>query len=339
MCPSRPLAVPGDASQLDVVLLADRREFSNSIELTDRYLEFTEPDYFEELSTTLAEVGRSFTHYDHPNELIRNIQRHHGAVVLSVWSGERSRNRRGLVPAICEAYSLRYVGADAFAQLACADKSLSKVFSRRYGLSVPEGVLLVAGDPDRQFQAVERVRFPVIVKPNAEGGSIGISMENLVHTPEDAIRLGRELLAHYETVVVEEFVTGREVSIVFAGNRDGIYMEDVIEMELVGGPGPLQTTVFGYEAKNYDPFEVQQTLARELVDARTLAAGRALFRGLGKVEVMRIDGRIDTEGFKVIELSPDAHLGSVCLVAAGFQAAGWSYPDMLRMLLLSSAAE
>jgi D-alanine-D-alanine ligase len=338
MCPSRPLAVPGDASKLDIVLLADRREFSDSIDLTDRYLEFTEPDYFEELCTTLSEVGQSLTHYEDPRDFIDNIQLHRQAVVLSVWSGEQSRNRRGLIPAICEAYSLRYVGADAFAQLVCADKSLSKVFSRRYGLSVPDGVLLVATDAERQFQAVECLRFPVIVKPNAEGGSIGISMANLVHSPDEAIRLGRELLTHYETVLVEEFVTGREVSMVFAGNRDGIYMEEVLEVELVGGPAPLHSTVFGYEAKNYEPYEVQQTLARDLVDTHTLAAGRSLFHGLGKVEVMRIDGRIDASGFKVIELSPDAHLGSICLVAAGFHAAGWSYTDMLRMLLLSSAA-
>src|ERR1700741_3128343 len=92
MCSSRPLMATGDASQLDVVLLADRREFSDSIELTDRYLEFTEPDYFEELCTTLSEVGRSLTHYEDPQDFIDNIQHHRQAVVLSVWSGERSRS-------------------------------------------------------------------------------------------------------------------------------------------------------------------------------------------------------------------------------------------------------
>jgi D-alanine-D-alanine ligase len=331
----RPLS--GDTSSLDVVLVADRRDFSNDISLSDRYLEFTEPDYFEELFSTLTGIARSLTYYEHPRDLLDNIQKHRRDVVLSVWSGEASRNRRGLVPSICEAYSIRYVGADAFAHLVCADKTLSKVFSRRYGLGVPEGALLVAGDPDRQFDAIECLRFPLMVKPNAEGGSIGISVENVVDTFTDASRLARDLLRHYPTVVAEEFISGREVSIILAGNREEIYLDDVLEVEVENGSGPLADTVLGWEHKNYDGFELRQVIARELVPEQTRRAARALFRGLGKVEVIRIDGRISGGEFKVIELSPDAHLGSICLVGAAFEAAGLTYPQMLETLLLNAA--
>jgi D-alanine-D-alanine ligase len=206
-------------------------------------------------------------------------------------------------------------------------------------LNVPEGVLLIAADPDRQFTPVNYLNYPVLVKPNAEGGSIGISLNNLVHTADDAVQLGRELLNTYPTVVVEEFVAGREVSIVLAGNRDGIFMDDVLEVEVEDGSPALAQTLLGYEHKNYDGYELRQVLARDSISQETRDAARALFRGLGKVEVIRVDGRIDESGFKVIELSPDAHLGSICLIGAGFEAAGWSYPDMLRILLLNATWE
>jgi D-alanine-D-alanine ligase len=331
-----PLPLDGDTSELDVVLVADRRDFSNEIKLSDSYLECTEPDYLEELNGTLQQIARSVAYYEHPYQLLDRVSQHRDAVVISVWSGERSRNRRSLVPAICEAYGIRYVGADAYAQTICSDKALAKIFARRHGLAAPGSVLVEASGTDSQFRPLGALSFPAVVKPNAEGSSIGISAKNIVHGVREAEELSRELLSYYPTVLIEEFVQGREVSIVLAGNMDRIFVDDVLEVELIGADVPLSETIFGFEYKNYDPYEVRQTLARDLLPDSTRRAARALFRGLGKVEVMRIDGRVDDEGFKVIELSPDAHLGSICLVGAAFEAAGWTYPDMLRLLLLNS---
>lgn len=331
-----PLPISGDTGEMDVVLLADRRDYSNEIALTDDYLECSEPDYLEELQSTLAQIARSVAYYDHPRKFLAQIRKHRDAVVLSVWSGKRSRNRRSLVPAICEAYGLRYVGGDAFTQLVCSDKAMAKELARGYGFSAPGGVLLQSGLSERQFRAIDRLRLPLLVKPNAEGGSIGISSSNLVRSTYEAIEVATRLLEHFPTVLVEEFVNGREVSIVLAGNRDRILVDDVLEVEILGAGVSLAETVFGFEFKNYDPYDVSQTLARDAVPESVRDAARCLFRGLEKVEVIRIDGRVDDEGFKVIELSPDCHLGSVCLVGAAFAEAGWSYPDMLRILLLNA---
>lgn len=57
-----------------------------------------------------------------------------------------------------------------------------------------------------------------------------------------------------------------------------------------------------------------------------------LFKALGKVDVMRVDGRIGPDGFKLIELSPDCYMGADGSTALCFEWAGYSYPQMLELL-------
>jgi len=54
--------------------------------------------------------------------------------------------------------------------------------------------------------------FPVVIKPNFEGGSIGIFNKNLVDCYEDAICIGKELLLSYCPLLAEEYVEGEEIS-------------------------------------------------------------------------------------------------------------------------------
>jgi D-alanine-D-alanine ligase len=231
------------------------------------------------------------------------------------------------------------VGGDAFTQLVCQDKTLAKVLARRHGIAAADSILLEQGSSENQFHGIARLKLPLVVKPNAEGGSIGISEENLVRTTEDATQLARTLLQSFPTVMVEEFVSGKEVSIILAGNSKRIVVDEVIELEVLGAKIDLSDTLFGFEFKNFDPYEVRHRRAPEMVSEETRAAARSLFRSLGKVEVLRIDGRVNENGFILIELSPDAHLGSVCMVASAFQFSGLTYPQMLETLLLNAELE
>jgi hypothetical protein len=61
-----------------------------------------------------------------------------------------------------------------------------------------------------------------------------------------------------------------------------------------------------------------------------------LFKNLGKVEELRIDGRYDGKDFYLIELSPDIHFGKSGTFANAFELKEIKYTDMLRMILLNT---
>jgi hypothetical protein len=54
---------------------------------------------------------------------------------------------------------------------------------------------------------------------------------------------------------------------------------------------------------------------------------------LGKVENLRIDGRLWNNEFKLMELSPDIHFGKGSTFSHAFRAIGFSYEEMMRMLI------
>ena len=123
---------------------------------------------------------------------MEHIREHRDDIVFTVWSGRRSRNRRGYVGSICEAYGIPYVGADPYVQLLTEDKSLTKHLCRKYGIDSAREVLVEGPD---QLPQIDDLRCPLVVKPNAEGGSNGITKRSLVDSHDGAKQLATELLA------------------------------------------------------------------------------------------------------------------------------------------------
>lgn len=72
-----------------------------------------------------------------------------------------------------------FVGADAYAKVICNDKELSKVICRQANLTVPVSAVLSSLE---DIQYASYVPLPVVVKPNYEGTSLGITQKNLCDT-------------------------------------------------------------------------------------------------------------------------------------------------------------
>ena len=52
------------------------------------------------------------THYNTLKEFIDNVRQHKHDLVFTIYGGRRSGKRMALVPAICESYGIKFVGAD-----------------------------------------------------------------------------------------------------------------------------------------------------------------------------------------------------------------------------------
>jgi D-alanine-D-alanine ligase len=292
--------------------------------------EFADNDEYEELVTALRLACRDVVTYETPKDFLDNIQRHADDVVISVWSGEHSRNRKALVPSICEAYGIRYVGADTYTNVLAQDKALSKAIARQFGFISPPSALI---DSETDLSLLRALSYPVVVKPNFEGGSIGISQRSLAQDEATARDLTRTLLrVHHDSVLIEEFIRGREVSYVIAGNSEEILFAEVVEIVLLSGD--LRDMLWSFEIKQSPDTEEEWRIVTHDLDAQTRANGIRLFRSLGKVELMRIDGRIDDKGcFQFIELSPDAYLGRDGAVGAAYALRGYPLHLMLEAMI------
>ena len=172
-----------DRIKNNVVLICDRVSSREGISILSDNLEFTSDAYFNAIKTALEKKAPKVYHYEEPSEFLENINLHKNDIVISaIWSGTKSRNRKALIASICEAYNIKYLGADAYVQSVCQDKQLSKHFLDDSILEAPKGVLF-----DSSLENYDKLcflNFPIIIKPNLEATTYCINYSGSIFSNE-----------------------------------------------------------------------------------------------------------------------------------------------------------
>lgn len=312
----------------ELVFIADRVPDHRNATPRSRDLEKLSDRYFSSMMKSLTAIARSVIHYESPREFLEHITEHSDSLVLSLWSGEGSRNRRALVPSICEAYGIPYVGADPYIQTVCADKHLAKILCRQYDIDTTKDVIISHAD---NFSMLKALQYPVVVKPNFEGGSIGIMSKNLVDSYAEAVDLCTNLLPLYQQLLVEEYVAGEELSVCIAGSRDQIDAFEVIRI-VVDGQSYFTHEIYSAETKKAGAASIKREIVSEQFPQDMREKLLVLYKGLGKVDLIRIDGRLNNGVFTVIELTPDCNLSASGSMGKTFRCAGYTHEQMLHCL-------
>ncbi len=148
-----------------------------------------------------------------PNWLI-NLQALKPDVVLNTLHG--SDGEDGKIQGVLENLKLRYTHSGVLASALAMDKDKAKAVFARAGIPVADGKMM-----DRLEAAkAHPMPVPYVVKPNAQGSSIGVFIVR-----EGANRPPEQLLdpdwSYGDDVLVEEFVGGREFTVAVLGEKAG----------------------------------------------------------------------------------------------------------------------
>jgi len=299
-----------------------------------RDLEKTADYVLAEITAAIKILGLAVHHYTTPAQLADAAHKHRRDVVLSIYGGQNSRNRMALVPAICESFDLQYIGPDVYGRVICQDKELSKRLAREAGLITPPHLVIRRTE---DLVALNSLRVPYVVKPLWEGSSIGIGPHSLIHASDVGINVAKELLRAFEApVIAESFVSGIETnfSIIHAGPQTEYRLTEAYIPE---DPNYFSNHLFDAEQK----LERQSEVQNRPLDAAALlgeADRKALLRlssFVGGIGYGRIDGKLHRGRFHFLEITPDAWLAESGSFASGFLASGWTYPQVIRAVLLS----
>lgn len=318
-----------------VVLVADvMREAPTRKQMHQRSdLEMSEESTIEALSEALNSLGLTIHHYQSPASLGLNAAKHRDDIVLTIYGGRESRNRMALVPAICEAYGLRYIGPDTYGRIICQDKEISKNLAKDCGLPTP--LWRIFRKP-ADIGFVEGFPLPFVAKPLLEGSSIGISPRNLVRSAANGVSLCLELMDTFQQpVMIEEFVPGKEVSfncIESVPSPLTAYSEIVIE----GDPDYFDEHLFDADEKQHRrlPRRVR-TIDSELHhdDRAQLEKLLAVISPFG---YCRVDGKHRDGRFVFLEITPDAWIAPKGAFASSFMNQGMTYEEVIASLLASA---
>jgi D-alanine-D-alanine ligase len=238
----------------------------------------------------------------------------------------------GTIQGLLQLLGIAYTGSGVLASALAMDKLRSRQVGVANGLPFPAFVVVDGGGwPDNQAEVRSRVakelKFPCVVKPNAQGSSIGVTIvrgaDGLVPAVEEALQYG-------EVVLVEEYLRGTELTCA------------ILEDPATGIPAALplieivpNADFFDYRAKytagaseEIIPARVPAALARQ-AQQLAMRAHRALgCEGMSRVDMFARGGKI-----LLLEVNTIPGLTPGSLLPKAAAAAGIDFSELVNRII------
>ena len=244
-------------------------------------------------------------------------------VVLNALHGEWGED--GCVQGILETLQIPYSHSGVLASAITMDKDKTKSILRAAGVVVPGGGLF-----DRHEVARRHViPPPYIIKPNAEGSSVGVYLvPEGANGPQAAV--GADDWTYGDQVMVEPYIPGKELAVAVIGEASGPRALTVTDITPVKG-------FYDYEAK-YAPGGSVHKLPADLPPAVFEAALREselAHAALGCRGVSRSDFRYDdlNDVLVLLEVNTQPGMTPTSLVPEQAAFAGMGYKDLVRWMV------
>ncbi len=181
----------------------------------------------------------------------------------------------GQIQSLLERERIPYTGCDSYYSQVAIDKAASKECFVRQGLPTPKWTLIDSLDASLP----EALSLPVIVKPNEQGSTIGLQ---IVRSPEEWQPALEAAFQHGERQVVEEMVSGRELTV---GILDGLSLP-VVEICPKQGIYDYSNKYTKGACRYFCPAELPQDLTGKIQEV-ALAAFQSIGEGpYGRVDII-----------------------------------------------------
>lgn len=140
-------------------------------------------------------------------------------IILPVVHGTYGED--GTIQGFLDATGLNYIGNGLLSSAICMDKVTSNDIFEKNGLKQAKYKYAYKEDFTDEFidECIEEIGLPLIVKPSANGSSVGVSR---VDSKEDFKKAGLEALKYDRKVLVEELIVGQEIEFAVLGDGSKI---------------------------------------------------------------------------------------------------------------------
>lgn len=275
----------------------------------------------------LTELGYGTVFIDAGNDLCESLKNEKVEVAFMALHGGSGEN--GAVQGLLEVMEIPYTGSGILASAIAMDKEISKKMFLYHEVPVPPFVPVdrkqagTAGKINTQMiTAIVNFPLPWVVKPVAEGSSIGVSIVKSDDAIEDALR---EAFSYDKKIIVEKYIPGKEIQI------------GVLGQKTLGGVEVRPSAEFySYEAK-YTPGLTQYVLPPE-VDAATYKMLQAMalkaHNALGCRGATRVDLILDeTHSPYVLEVNTIPGMTETSLLPKIARLSGLEFPELIEEIL------
>jgi D-alanine-D-alanine ligase len=223
----------------------------------------------------------------------------------------------GRIQSLLELADIPYTGSGPLGSAMAMDKDVAKRLFRVAGIDTPDWLM----GPASVEAVVERLGLPVVVKPNAQGSTVGLSLVRAAGEMTAAVTAA----SVFGDVMLERFVPGRELTV---GVLDGVALA-------VGEVAIPADSVFGY-ADKYQPGAVLERFPAELPEPLGRRAQDAAVRAHTVLKLQgysRSDFRLDEHGrLWLLEVNTLPGLTAMSLLPQSAAAAGIDFGTLCERI-------
>jgi D-alanine-D-alanine ligase len=298
----------------------------------------------QDYCAAIRALGHEVVAWEGNAELPQRLAEHPVDICFNTCEGFRGDSREAQVPALLEMLGVPYSAAKVLALAVTLDKAMTKRVLAYHGLPTPAFQEFFS--PDAPLEPAIRARLeqgkPLFIKPNREGTGIGIHEDSLVR---DELRLrakvAQMLALFHESVLVEEYIEGRDVTCGIVGNlrpngsAEDLHLFPISEVDYSVYPAGTEP-FYSYKLK-VDLADDYRALCPAPIPDHIAAEVRRLtietFRVCGGLDVARVDFRLDVNNSlqpMILEINALPGLTSTSDLTICAHAEGWTHHRMLQ---------
>jgi len=253
-----------------------------------------------------------------PDDLTRAAMGDTDLVFIALHGGD---GENGRLQALLDTCGIRYTGSGMNASAMAMDKHSSKRLFVAENIPTPKWRIADSGD-ELSFDSVRaELGLPIIVKPNAQGSTVGLTLVKDESQWAGALRAG---FRWDDRLIIEEYIAGREITVGILGEQTLPVVEIIPTHEL-----------YDYECK-YTAGGSNYVCPAKLSEAETKrvqSLGAGAFRALGCRGYARVDFRMSPKGeFYCLEVNTLPGMTATSLVPKAARAAGIEFPELLKRI-------
>ena len=237
------------------------------------------------------------------------------------------------VAAYMDLLGIAYTGAGPHAHFLAQDKATAKKMFAFHNIRTPYFATAYRGN----IEHAHDVKFPLIVKPQSEDGSIGIDAEAVVTGVKELMERVEYVQNEFDSpALIEEYIEGREIYAAILGSYEHTEVLPLVELDLSklpeGTPKIASRDVkFERGSKAYKltkskiAEDLDEATIQKLADTALAAYQAVKLRDYG-----RIDMRLTPQGdVYVIEANPNPWLSSKHEFAMAAKKSGRPYTQLI----------
>lgn len=272
-------------------------------EAEDIEAEYDSFDTINAIKDTFEAAGAEVILLEADADFIDKIKKHPVDIVFNIAEGSTGRGREAQVPAILNYLGIRYTGSDETTLCIALDKALTKRYLSTFGIKTPNYQLVKTPD----FTLDPSLVFPLIVKPDTEGSSKGISDLAIVDDEQHLRSLIEKNFRLYgSAMLIEEYIKGREFTVGILGNGKDMRVFEPLEICYLkeGRENRIYSFNLKKNYKKYVEYRCPPLLPDETI-RRMKDITAEIYTALECRDLSRIDFRLSEEGeIYFIEINP-----------------------------------